>query len=147
MARSGHVGRSGGMFPQEILKFRTLCGAFLDILGVVLLAVQRRYYYNAASHTHKTRTTCAYVAFYGSAQIFIRDKNRCGAAHVTSTFHTNNGKTNTGVRPERAGQTHRARPRLLLYRRSMSSCAAGAGGCRLSINSGVPISRPTLFHA
>ena len=92
------------MLPQEIFKFRTPFGAFWGILGVVLLAVR----YNAASHTHKIRTTWAYAAFHRSAQIFIRDKNRCGAAHVTSRFHTNNSKTNTGVRPERAGQTHRA---------------------------------------
>ena len=65
MPRSGHVGGSGACFRRKILKFRTLCGAFLGILGVVLLAVQRRY--NAAGHTHKIRTTFPYAVFHGSA--------------------------------------------------------------------------------
>ena len=85
------------MVPQEILKFRTLCGTFWGILGVFLLAVQQRY--NAAEHTHKIRTTCAYAAFHGSAQISIRDKNRCGAApRVCHSFlHNNQNHYNENV--------------------------------------------------
>ena len=56
--------------------------------GFSLLAVQRRY--NTVGHTHK-------YALHAHMQrsMDLHRRLPCGTAHVTSTFHTNNGKMNT----------------------------------------------------
>ena len=75
-----------------------LRGAFLGILGVVLLAVQRRY--NAAGHTHKICTKYAYAAFNGYLSITKIDVAPlhafivvfCTIIGITKVHNTENGQ-------------------------------------------------------